>query len=287
MARSDRTTMAILITGATGLIGTALVAELRRQGESIVTTARRSRLEDGARNYVAGDPVPSGLFDGITQVVHLAGLSDRRAHSPAEYESVNHLAAVSLAAAAAEHGVQHFLFASSVFVHGDTSSGLIDVHSPLVPADSYARAKRDAEHGIAAAAGAMRVTIMRFPLVLAERVARRELAERIVRIPVVPVPSPPNERSFVRRADLVAEIAEYLRDEHASSRITIPEPSGFTGFGQTLRAAAQGSGAKTRFLPLPRRVFGVVDAVARRAGRGSIAGLYADFKVVGSQTPLH
>lgn len=277
--------MTTLVTGATGLIGTALVEELRARNESVVET-RRNHAQEPHRSLDLSGPISTDLFAGIDQVVHLAGLNDRRANSPDAFDKINHQAAVRLAAAAASGGVTHFVFASSVFVHGDSSPQHVDVRSALAPTDAYARSKHDAEEGIRAAGGAMRVTIMRFPLVLAEEVARREVAERLIRLPVVPVPRPANRRSFIHRAALVANIADRLQQPSNGSEVVIPEPSGVTGFEQTLRAAARLNDRRLRVLPISRQVFATVDLAARRLGRSSIAGLYADFEVDGSRVAI-
>lgn len=73
--------MKILITGASGLIGQALSAELKKQGHSIVAAVRRAPRNDSELQW---DPklgvLSPSAFDGVDAVVHLAGagIGDKR-----------------------------------------------------------------------------------------------------------------------------------------------------------------------------------------------------------------
>ncbi len=78
--------MKIFVTGATGLIGHALVDSLRNDGHSIVTVSRKpdkSRLPPGVELYqcdlMAGPP-PAEVLAGVEAIVHLAGepIADER-----------------------------------------------------------------------------------------------------------------------------------------------------------------------------------------------------------------
>jgi uncharacterized protein (TIGR01777 family) len=73
--------MKILITGASGLIGRALSAELTSQGHTVVAAVRRTPKSDAE---VQWDPkagvLEASAFDGVDAVVHLAGagIGDKR-----------------------------------------------------------------------------------------------------------------------------------------------------------------------------------------------------------------
>lgn len=75
--------MRILVSGSTGFLGTAAIAALEREGNTIARLVRpqtsRSKPADGAEQTVAWDPV-AGTFDaaaaeGADALVHLAGAS--------------------------------------------------------------------------------------------------------------------------------------------------------------------------------------------------------------------
>ena len=73
--------MKILITGASGLIGRALTAELTSQGHTVVAAVRRTPK---SAEEVQWDPkagvLDASAFDGVDAVVHLAGagIGDKR-----------------------------------------------------------------------------------------------------------------------------------------------------------------------------------------------------------------
>ncbi len=72
--------MRIAITGASGLIGTALTARLRADGHEAVPVVRRSPGDNEIGWSVDEQRIEDDAFDGIDAVVHLAGagIGDRR-----------------------------------------------------------------------------------------------------------------------------------------------------------------------------------------------------------------
>jgi uncharacterized protein (TIGR01777 family) len=71
--------MRVVVTGATGLIGTRLVAELRRRGDEVIALSRsperaQQQLGVEARAWRPEDePAPAAALSGADAVVHLAG----------------------------------------------------------------------------------------------------------------------------------------------------------------------------------------------------------------------
>ena len=73
--------MKILITGASGLIGRALSAELTSQGHTVVAAVRRTpKSADEAQWDPKAGVLDASAFDGVDAVVHLAGagIGDKR-----------------------------------------------------------------------------------------------------------------------------------------------------------------------------------------------------------------
>lgn len=67
--------MRVLVTGSSGLIGSALVQALRTDGHQVIRLVRQSpQAADEAQWNPSGSPDPS-LFEGADAVVHLAGES--------------------------------------------------------------------------------------------------------------------------------------------------------------------------------------------------------------------
>ncbi|MGI8755608.1 MAG: TIGR01777 family oxidoreductase [Acidimicrobiales bacterium] len=65
--------MDVAITGASGLIGTALSASLRADGHRVVTVSRSASAGDTVRWDPSTGTIESGGLEGLDAVVHLAG----------------------------------------------------------------------------------------------------------------------------------------------------------------------------------------------------------------------
>lgn len=64
--------MRVLVTGATGLIGSHLVPALQREGHQVVRLGRRRDASDFVWDPLRGQ-MDTGALDGVDAVVHLAG----------------------------------------------------------------------------------------------------------------------------------------------------------------------------------------------------------------------
>jgi uncharacterized protein (TIGR01777 family) len=120
----------VAVTGATGLVGTRLVALLRSLGHTVVPLSRSVLpQEPDARVWDPDDPSPD-LFDGVDTVVHLAGagIAGRftEKHKAAVRDSrvgpTRRLADL----AAATPGVASFICASAVGFYGHTRAGRVN-----------------------------------------------------------------------------------------------------------------------------------------------------------------
>jgi nucleoside-diphosphate-sugar epimerase len=88
----------------------------------------------------------SPYLDGVAQVVHLAGIAHTGGVAAERYERINHAATAELAAAAARHGVSHFVFVSSIRAQsGPSADHALTEHDEPEPTDAYGRSKLAAE----------------------------------------------------------------------------------------------------------------------------------------------
>jgi nucleoside-diphosphate-sugar epimerase len=149
----------ILVTGASGFVGRALVTELAGLGYS-VRAAMRQPADVFPRNVevVAVSDLTRpfewrALLKGIETVVHLAGI----AHAGPEiaedlYDRVNRLATAELAKAAQVSGVRHLVFISSIRAQsGPSSADILRETDAPQPTDAYGRSKLAAEEAVRAA----------------------------------------------------------------------------------------------------------------------------------------
>jgi uncharacterized protein YbjT (DUF2867 family) len=105
--------MRILVTGATGMLGQAVVSELLDKGHTVAATSRRVRRRPGVENVLADLTDGSGLdraVEGVEGVVHLASAPYQRGYTDAvEIDGTQRLLA-----AAESAGVAHILYTSIV-----------------------------------------------------------------------------------------------------------------------------------------------------------------------------
>ncbi|MGV1010613.1 MAG: TIGR01777 family oxidoreductase [Dermatophilaceae bacterium] len=114
----------VVITGASGLIGTALATHLRQRGEQVLALVRRApRSPDEVRWDPQSGRVEASVLAGVDAVVHLAGagIGDRR-WTPAYKElllrsRLEGTRTISAAVAEADHPVR-LVTASAVGIYG-------------------------------------------------------------------------------------------------------------------------------------------------------------------------
>ena len=215
----------ILVTGATGFIGRALVPALLLAGARVRVLARnRARaialLPGGVEIMECGDIAGNAGFDaacsGVDRVVHLAGLAHAYGVSPQRLRAVNVEATAALGRAAAAAAVKQFVLLSSAraLAGAAVSAPLTDSSEPH-PQDAYGRSKRDTETALLAIG--LPTTILR-PVLVCGAGAGGNLA-RLLKIARTPLPLPfaaiRNRRSVVSLASLVGAISLVLTDSRA------------------------------------------------------------------------
>jgi nucleoside-diphosphate-sugar epimerase len=269
----------ILVTGATGFVGRALVRRLLADGGCVRAAVRPTSdaLPEQVESLAVDDIGPAtdwrAALAGVGAVVHLAArahvLHDPSPDSHALYSAVNTRGALRLAEAAAAAGVRRFVFLSSARVHGERSTGAPFTESSLLFADDpYGRSKAAAEGGLASLAreSALEPVILRPPLVYGPG-ARGNFARLVARSPRVPRPIGAGNR----RSLLYAAIAGRI--------VRARPPRGRQGdvHGQRRRGRVD-AGAGDRAAPLKARAAGVGSAglaPPRRCARRPLGRLRA------------
>lgn len=127
--------MRIVIAGASGVIGSALVASLRAADHTVVRLVRRDPMNpDEQRWDPASGQISPGALEGADVVVNMcgAGVGDKRwsgAYKQEIYDSRITPTEV-LARAVADAGVPVLINASAVGYYGDTGDRVIDETAP-------------------------------------------------------------------------------------------------------------------------------------------------------------
>jgi uncharacterized protein (TIGR01777 family) len=159
----------IAVTGASGLIGTALVGYLKSQGHTVQRLVRRSAVSS---EEITWDPI-AGTVDmealaGVDAVIHLAGagVSDKRWTKKYKSEILNSrlLGTTTIAKAVAIVKPQVFISASAIGWYGESGNRAV-VESDRVGDDFLAAVCREWESA-ADLAGDVRTVKLRTGLVL-------------------------------------------------------------------------------------------------------------------------
>jgi len=170
IARYVRNMKTILVTGATGKIGSRLVKRLARRGDRV-----RALVRDAARAaHLCGDHVelvegdllnPDSLdvaVHAVDAVVHCAAFF--RGATPEQAHAVNDGGTRHLANAARAASVGRFVFMSTGLVYGPTGGQLAREDDACAPVDAYPSSKLAAERGLLAIDG-LDLCVLRLPFV--------------------------------------------------------------------------------------------------------------------------
>ena len=266
--------MRILVTGASGFIGTALCGALLGRDHAVRAMARSARATEPSRlQWVAVPDIAEEfnwrtVLDGVDVVVHLAAIA-HRAGSEAQIRRVNVDATRRLAEAAAG-SVRRFVFLSSVKVHGeDSGAGAYREADAPRPEDPYGRAKLEAEQALTgiAATSAMEVVLVRPPLVYGPRVKAnflRLLGWIDSGLPL-PLASVHNRRSLIYLGNLVDAIAHCAEHPAARGAFLFGDEETVSTTELVSRIARM-FGRPARLFPVPLAFLHLAGTIAGRRG---------------------
>ena len=255
--------MKVLVTGANGFVGRALVEHLSRDHRYIVRAAiRRSdyvppALVEPTAGDLSADRDWTESLRGIDVVVHLAArvhvLRDRSADPLDEYRRVNVAGTVNLARGAAAAGVRRFIYLSSLKVNGE--SGRFTEQDRPRPADPYAQSKHEAEVALhqAAKERGLEVVIIRAPLVYGPGVQAnfRMLIRAIARGVPLPLGAIRNSRSLVGVDNLADFIVTCLAHPGAANQTFLVADGEDLSTPELVRRLARAMGQPARLFPVP------------------------------------
>lgn len=216
----------ILVTGATGFVGSGLCGRLKDLGYLVrgtTRTATRSWTTPCAELIELSDRstdemLRAGLRN-VRYVVHLAArvhvMKDRSADPIGAFREVNTDWTERLARAAADEKVERFLYLSSIKVNGERTHRPFTETDPPRPQDPYGMSKWEAEqalHRVANDTG-LGVTVLRSPLVYGPGVRGNflELLHIVRRHIPLPLGAVRNKRSLLYRDNLIDALIRALR----------------------------------------------------------------------------
>ncbi|MGB3339458.1 MAG: NAD-dependent epimerase/dehydratase family protein [Devosia sp.] len=257
--------MKVLVTGASGFVGKAVTEHLRRRSDWSVLAGVRSGTS-GKDEVVLGDlsstSIPTLLpQQGVDAIVHCAArahVMNEAARDPlAEFRRVNLTGTEQLAERAAQCGVGHFVFISSVKVNGDSHASGQPFTADQVPApqDPYGVSKLEAEQALAAlsARTGMDVTVVRPPLIYGPGVKANFLAMMRWLDKGIPLPlgGAINSRSLVGLGNLCDLIDTILVNPRARGETFMASDGQDLSTPQLLRLIGQALSRPARLVSIP------------------------------------
>lgn len=278
----------VLVTGAAGFIGGALIDRLLGEGVPTVAAVRGPlprpagvHPPTGERMVAVGDIGPHtdwrGALAGVDCVVHLAArvhvMHERAADPLAEFRKVNVDGTLALARQAVAAGVRRFIFVSSIKVNGEgTAPGRPFAADDVpAPADAYGISKLEAERSLLALATetGMQMVIIRPVLVYGPGVKAnfRSMMSWLSKGVPLPLGAIHNRRSLVALDNLVDLILTCMNHPAAAGQVFLVSDGEDLSTTELLRRMGAALGRPARLLPVPAAW---LDGAARLLGRGAV-----------------
>jgi UDP-4-keto-D-QuiNAc 4-reductase len=222
--------MKVLVTGASGFVGSALCAHLVAEGYAVRGTVRNTQGKPlpGVEYQIVPDisigPKWREVLTDINVVVHCAArvhvMKEESVDPLATFREVNVKGTACLAEQAVDSGVKRFIYISSIKVNGETTTEHpFKADDKPAPQDPYGISKWEAEQVLweIAEKTSLEVVIIRPPLVYGPgvRVNFLRLMQGIMSGVPLPLGSIDNLRSIVALDNLVDLIETCMNNPHA------------------------------------------------------------------------
>lgn len=259
----------VLVTGASGFVGRALVSHLEARNDCTVRSVVRGRAGEVhvggqvvAVGNLSGETDWSEALQGVDVVVHVAARTQvipgkTAAGKLDEFREVNVEATLALAAQASAAGVRRFVFISSVKVLGESSqeANPLKDTDPYNPADAYGVSKMEAEQGLRALLQRvpMELVIIRPPLVYGPGMQSNfgVLMGAVTRGLPLPLANVDNRRSFIGIDNLVDFIHLCISHPEAANRAWMVSDHASLSTPALIRSMAVALDVRPFLLPFP------------------------------------
>jgi len=288
--------MRVLVTGASGFVGSALCRELVSAGYPVTAVVRQplnSGLLSSKRAVVSLEKLDvspetdwRNALKGVSVIVHLAAkvhaLKDKGFNPPQIYQQTNTQGTLKLARDAVEAEIRRFVYLSSIKVNGEkTDGGPFTERSKSEPFDAYARSKWEAEQGLReiVAESGLELVILRPPLVYGPGVKANflSLLRLVERNLPMPLGGIDNRRSLLALDNLIDLLRICIEHPKAAGQTFLVSDGEDISTPDLVQLIAGYMGFKARLFPVPR---GLMSLISRLPGkRGAIERLWGSLQV--------
>lgn len=271
----------VLLTGATGFIGSALLQQLALQEGIEAVGLCRTVPEPNSCQLpllAVGDLAVADLSDvlqGVDVVIHSAA----RAHilrEPATdpmcaFRHDNVVASLNVAKQAAAAGAKRFIFISTVKVNGERTTGAIPFNESMAPApqDAYGLSKHEAEQALRAFCSetAMELVIVRISLVYgpgakANFLSLQRLCEKNIPLPFGAIN---NRRSMIFLGNLVDFLLCCIKHPAAANQLFLVSDGHDMALAELVTGLRQAMGRKARLFAVPPALFRLAGWITGRS----------------------
>lgn len=258
----------ILITGASGFVGGALVKRLASEcAGDVIGAFRRNTVAtpEGVKAVVISNLLPTTdwgeALKGVRALVHCAArvhvMRDVSDSSLEAFRLVNVQSTLNLARQAANSGVRRFVFVSSIKVNGESTlpGRPFRADDPPAPLDPYGVSKLEAEQGLRQIEEqtGMEVVIVRPPLVYGPGVKANFAIMMSIVACGMPLPfgSIHNLRSMVALDNLVDLLVTCLKHPTAAGKTFLVSDGEDVSMTQLLKRMGKTINRPVRLMPVP------------------------------------
>jgi UDP-glucose 4-epimerase len=251
----------VLVTGASGFIGKFVVPALAKQGWQVRAAARdpNSILAKPGIEIVAMPDLKDAvdwapLLDGVSHVLHLAGIAHAPGMLPDDAYARINAESVGALAKAAKGQIERLVLMSSVRAQvGLASDHVITEADAPKPTDAYGRSKLEAERLIGDSGVAF--TVLRPAVVYGPGVKGN--ISSLATLAKTPMPLPfgvlNNRRSLLAIENLASAIALVLNSERALGETFLVADREPISVGDMVAAMREGLGRSPHLVRVPER----------------------------------
>lgn len=258
----------VLVTGATGFIGNAILQQLVSDGiHSVIASTRQLHANSltGARYVKVGDLCAETnwleALEKVDIVVHAAArvhVMDELAQNPLqEYRSVNVAGTLRLAEQAIAAGVRRFIFVSSIKVNGEENH----LGRPFTsgdtpnPKDPYGVSKLESELALhhVCSESSMELTVIRPPLVYDPCVRANflRLINAVYKGVPLPLASINNRRSLIGLSNFVDIIIKCLDHPNVAGKTYLVCDGEDLSSPELIKRIARALNCSSKLIPFP------------------------------------
>lgn len=261
----------ILVTGATGFLGSALVKCLVTKPHYNVAAAIRNKEVSITSDYesisvgnIEKNTVWTEALSGVDVVIHTAArvhvMSETSLNPLEEFRRINTEGTLNLAKQAAKSGIKRFIYISSIKVNGEITlpGSPFTANDIFVPPDPYALSKYEAEQGLLSLAKEtkMNVVIIRPPLVYGPKVKANFLSMMKWLYKNIPLPfgAIHNKRSLVALDNLVDLVITCIEHPSAANEVFLVSDDEDLSTSELLKKVSNAEGKRAWLLPVNQKV---------------------------------